>query len=139
MPYLTRTDLERRYGPESVGQAAWRDGIDPDAVINQAIASAAAVVDGYLRAGHYSLPLPVVPALVTEIATDIAWYRLQTGPAVDDLTATRHRDAMRHLTNIQSGHLLLPVADQTAPATTTETDVLFDPGSPRIFSRMEGW
>ncbi|CUW41137.1 putative Mu-like prophage protein gp36 [Magnetospirillum sp. XM-1] len=111
--YVTRQDLETRFGQAETAQAAWRESLDADDVIAAACAGAAELVDAHL-ASRYRLPLEPLPLMVKEIALDVAWYKLWRGPIPDDVTA-RYKDAQRLLDKIASGALELQ-ADGIAPA-----------------------
>jgi phage gp36-like protein len=124
MTYATRATLDNRYGPDTVTQAAWRETGDADAAIAAALAGTDTLIDGYLVAGDYALPLDPVPALLADIATDIAWYKL-VRPPHDDGTITRYKDAVRQLEAIQAGRIALqvsgaPVDPSPAPAVVVE-------------------
>lgn len=138
--YVTRAQLEARFGQTAVAQVSFRDELDADQVIAAAIAGAGQVIDGYVGT-RYDLPLSPVPELVNEIAIDIAWYKLWRNGIPDDVAA-RFKDAQRMLSDIQAGRLVLPGLDGKAPpqAASTDTQVIIDdPG--RIFDRdsLEGW
>lgn len=124
--YCTRADLEARFGPNPVSQAAWRDGLGADTVIDSAASAAGDVIDGYLAGGGYDLPLAEVPPLIRDLALDIAWYKLCPGIIPDEI-ASRYRDAVKSLEAIQSGRLVLNAAAGTTVAPdTTDTEVLFE-------------
>jgi phage gp36-like protein len=132
--YVTRAQLEDRFGPTEVAQAAWRDALDDDQVIAAAIAGAGELIDGYLLGGGYALPLDPVPALIGKIALDIAWYDLWRNAIPDDV-ATRYKDALKQLADIQSGRIALPNAAGAAiEPTASDNEVLFEEGS-RTFTR----
>lgn len=140
--YVTRPQLEARFGQDVLVQAAWRDGLDADTVIAAAIDGAGQVIDGYLGT-RFRLPLvPLVPALVTDIATDITWYKLWTGAIPDDV-AIRYRDAIRMLADIQAGRMTLPGVDGLAPvqAASTDNQVMLIGNDARQFDSqtLRGW
>ena len=60
MSYCTQTDIENRIGPDDLVALADYDGDDAAdaAVVAQAIASAAALIDSYLGV-RYALPVEV--------------------------------------------------------------------------------
>lgn len=136
--YIARSDLDQRFGQAQLAQAAWRDGLDADQVIAAAIAGAGEIIDGYLAGGGYGLPLDPAPALISEIALDIAWYKLWTGAIPDDV-ATRYKDALRQLADIQSGRLVLQVAGTEVLPADSDSEVLLDAPPRPLQGNMGGY
>lgn len=137
--YVTREQLEARFGQSDVTNAAYRDSLDAGQVIAAAVTGAAELIDGYLLGGDYILPLVPVPALVSEIALDIVWYKLWRGP-VDDTVAARYKDALRQLVDIQSGRIKLPgVAGAAIEADNSDTEVLLDCPDRPLSGNLGGW
>lgn len=131
--YVDRSDLETRFGQADVAQAAWRDELDADLVITAACAGADELVDAHL-APRYQLPLAPLPAMVKEIALDIAWYKLWRGAIPDDVTA-RYKEATRLLARIADGTLALQAAG-ISPAESTDDGPAVMIGVPdRTFTR----
>lgn len=111
MPYCTRDDLVTRFGEEEIIRLTDHDnsvGAVVDAVLDQAIADATGEIDGYIAVRH-SLPLPQVPAMLVQIACDIARYYLYEDHAHEQVRE-RYEDARRRLEGIAAGkiHLGLP-------------------------------
>lgn len=130
MSYAVLADMVDRYGSPRLQQLT---DIEPPltgairaAVINAKIADADAEIDGYLL-GRYDLPLASPPAILKAHACSIAWYRL-LGSAADGPARQDYDDAVRYLTNVARGVVLL-VAPSAAPAVSGAGPVLFDCGS----------
>lgn len=111
MPYCTRDDMVVRFGEEEIIRLTDHDnstGVVVDDVLNRALEDAAGEIDGYIAVRH-SLPLPQVPAMLIQIACDIARYYLYEDHAHDQVRE-RYEDARRRLEGIAAGriHLGLP-------------------------------
>ena len=137
--YATREQLESRFGQTAVAQAAWRDDLDAGQVIAAAILGAGQIIDGYVGT-RYDTPLSPAPELVTEIALDMAWYKLwrnEVPPNVVD----RYKDCVRMLRDVQEGRMTLPgVAGRAAaPADNTDNQVLFDCPEPPLSGKLGSW
>lgn len=135
MTYATLPDLILRYGERQVIQLT--DRADPPArlvdaqVAGGALTYADNTIDGYI-AKRYRLPLSQAQPILTELALDLAWYRLQTEPTRD--TTDRYNAAIRSLKDIASGALELPgEAGSGAPAAVAATVETVSQG--RIFTR----
>jgi phage gp36-like protein len=133
MAYAAAADLIARYGEEELIQLSDRlgDGVMDAAVIDQALADAGAVIDGYL-AGRYTLPLAPVPAILTGYACDLARERLYKD-AAPEIVAKRADDARKFLVLAGQGKLGLGVQPEpavsggpawSAPGRTFDTDTL---------------
>ena len=111
MPYITKTQLEERYGERMLIQLTDRaqpaTGARDDTVLDRAIADADAVIDGYLMA-RYDLPLASVPALLVDLSGAIAIYKLHRA-VVPDKIRMDHDDAMKRLADIATGRIRLSV------------------------------
>jgi phage gp36-like protein len=133
--YATPQDIEDRYGRDMLLVVADADGDgEPDAaLLESALADAAAEIDVYLTA-HYTLPLPVVPAVVTRLAVDIALYRCaSTADRATEEQRRRYEDAVALLTRISKGtvRLGLPAGDEPA----VSPGIVTMSGPPRRFRR----
>jgi phage gp36-like protein len=134
MPYATLTDLVTRFGETELAQLTDRShtgaAIDAE-VVQRALMDADAEIDARLQA-RYRLPLASVPRLLTNIACDIARYRLSDDRATDQVTR-RFEDAVKLLDKIGRGeiHLGLDAAD----APTRESGAPKAVNSGRVFSR----
>ena len=113
--YATRDDLNAAFGPDMVERLAARHGVEDDATtVARALSHASAVIDGRLSV-RFTLPLPVVPAVLRDIACDLTIARLASDAVglTDDLKR-REDQAMASLKAIAKGemNLGLPVAHQ---------------------------
>lgn len=112
--------------------------------VQDAMAEAGALIDGYLAQRGYALPLQLVPtsagkSLLTAWARAITRYLLNGQRITDetkDPVARDYRDALKMLAQLAAGKLSLGGADPAAPANTSATDVRFD-AAPPVFSRRE--
>ena len=119
MNYATLAGLISRFGETELVQLTDRTGANAidTAVVDRAIADAAAEIDGYLQ-GRYELPLATVPAIITAYACDIARYRLFDDRATEQVTK-RYDDAIRFLKLVAKGEVQLGTAPGgDAPDTT---------------------
>ena len=141
MSYITKSDLIARYTQTKLREltdreAPYQDAI-VDTVLDQAIASAASVIDGHLS-GRYTLPLTEVPALLTDVAARLAYAALFIDTAPEKVTAD-YQAAMRTLRDIAGGTVRIDVGGTTAPAAPAEgVEVV---ASDRVFGRdnLRGW
>ena len=113
--YATRDDLNAAFGPDMVERLAARPGVEDDATtVARALSHAFGVIDGRLSV-RFSLPLPVVPDVLRDIACDLTIARLASDATslTDDLKR-REDQAMASLKAIAKGemNLGLPVAHQ---------------------------
>lgn len=107
MPYCTQQDLIDRYGETELLQLADRDGDDAvdTEVVTQAIADAAAEIDGYLL-DRYSLPLSPVPPSLTLAACRIARYQLYAAASTERVQTDYDR-AVAWLRDVSVGRIRL--------------------------------
>lgn len=130
MSYAIAADLIARYGETEIIQLSDRlgDGILDAGVVDQALADAGAVIDGYLS-GRYALPLLPVPAILVGYACDLARERLYKD-AAPEIVVKRADDARRFLALVGQGKLSLGVT----PEPVHDTVVHFEPGQ-KVFGR----
>ena len=173
MPYITTAELAERPGARELALAASSDtapvvayalmdatlrGADrsawtPEQVaaadaalqrVQDAVAEAGAVIDGYLAQRGYALPLSLPPtstgkSLLTAWARSIARYLLNGQRITDeskDPVARDYRDALKMLGQLAAGKLSLGGTDPAAPANVSTPDVRFD-AAPQVFGRSE--
>jgi phage gp36-like protein len=114
--YATGSDIERRVGSVQYLIAADRDGdgvadLDP---LEAALQDATNEIDSYL-ASRYSLPLTTVPAILTQVCADIAFYRLSdTSSTLTDEKANRYKLALDWLKAVAADKASLGVEDTNA-------------------------
>ena len=83
MPYATRQDIEAIYGARHLETLVPAD-VDMDVAVANAIVSAQAMIDPYLRK-RYVLPIgATVPPILRQCAIDIACWQL--APAADRMS-----------------------------------------------------
>lgn len=173
MPYITIAELAERPGAREIAQTASlphqmvRDdalmdatlrGLDrstwtPEQIavadaalarVQDAVAEAGAVIDGYLVQRGYTLPL-ALPAgstgrsMVTVWARSITRYFLNKDRMTDeskDPVARDYRDALKLLGLLAAGKFSLGADDPAATANASSTDVRFE-SAPLIFGRAQ--
>lgn len=113
MPYATRTDLETRYGQEELAQ---RETMLPAGAVDQALADADALIDGYL-AGRYAVPLNPAPDNLVRIACQLARYGL-LGDANTEQSRREYEDAVGWLKDVAAGRVVLTSAQSAASPNT---------------------
>jgi phage gp36-like protein len=117
MPYTSLADLTARYGERLLVALTDRGDVATGAidtsVVDRALADTDAMIDGYL-AGRYALPLAAVPTILTDLAQQIAIWKLHVA-AADPKIEADYKDAMRALRDIAAGTITLSVAG-VAPA-----------------------
>lgn len=108
---------------------------DALARINEAIAEAGGIIDGFL-AKRYPLPLAIVPGVVTAWARSITRYLLhkdRLSGENDDPIVRDYRDAMKLLALVAAGKFSLG-ADDPVLADAEDAEVQFT-GDGRVFRR----
>ncbi|HDH51223.1 MAG TPA: DUF1320 domain-containing protein [Nitrospirae bacterium] len=119
MAYCTLTEIKDRIPEENLIQLTDDDnrGIVDQGKVDAAILDADEVIDGYLR-GRYTLPLSPVPALLNKISIDIAVFNLYSRKLefeMAEVIKDRHKNALKLLTQIQSGTVTLGTASGETP------------------------
>lgn len=120
MSYAKLPDLLARYGEAELTQLADPDGagVIDESIVDQALADAAALVDGYL-AGRYPVPLDPVPAIVRGYVCDVARARLYTQDAPEPVLR-READAIRFFRMVGEGRLNLGATPEPASGNLVE-------------------
>ena len=127
MSYITRQDLEQRYGDEITQREA---GL-PVGALDMAILDAAALINGYLT-GRYALPLVPVPASLPLQAAAIARYLL-LGDAATERSRLDYQDAIAWLKDVAAGRVQF---DQVAPeAAAAPAATVMVAGGDAVFKR----
>lgn len=138
MAYATHQNLIDRFGEAELIQLT--DRADPPAgaidtaVLDEALADAAAEIDAYLS-GRYALPLAVVPPHLERMACDIARYYLY-GDRVTEVVTRRFDDALRYLREVGAGRLSLGAEVPGAEVSAAGAPQVAAPG--RVFTRGDG-
>lgn len=107
MGYANQVDMVERFGEAELAQRTNRvDGQTiATAVLARALTDADAEIDAHL-ATRYSLPLALVPPVLTRLAADIARYRL-FDDGVPETVRLRYQDAVSLLRRMASGEVRL--------------------------------
>ena len=112
MSYCTLAQLTDRYGDALLKKLTDRAtppaGAIVEAVVDRALADTDALINGYLQ-GRYVLPLAVTPALLADLAQQVAIYKLH-GTAVADKIKDDYDQALATLRLIAAGTVRLEVA-----------------------------
>jgi phage gp36-like protein len=112
VPYCTKDDLLRRFGPNELRQVSDRTQAADinDAFVADACDEATSLIDSYISE-RYTTPLTIVPTVVRKWACDIARYILRGDTVQRDSTVDRnYRDALTSLSNVAKGLVGLPDA-----------------------------
>lgn len=123
--YCTRTDLENRFGTDTIADLEYGK---PSAV-DEAIADASSQIDTYIGA-RYSLPLATVPSALRQVARDLVRYQLDVSP--NEVVRARRDDAINYLLALSQGKATLGVS-QSAEPESLDTAEIQSHGS--VFSR----
>lgn len=111
MTYATQENLTDRYGEELLVQltdhAVPATGAIDASVVARSLADTDAQIDGYL-AVRYKLPLAVTPALVADLAQQIAIYKLHRTSASEKIKDD-YNAALKVLRDISTGVVRLDV------------------------------
>ncbi|MDR0498390.1 MAG: DUF1320 domain-containing protein [Holophagales bacterium] len=132
MQYASAKELHARFGVTLVQTI---DGDDPakSALVKRALDDATAEVNSYLQ-GRFVLPLPFIPPVLTQVAADIAIYRLlvlRPDQTVED-ARKRYEDARKRLTEIRKGELDLGLPLSKSPAIVGQVQIT---SATRLFDR----
>lgn len=136
MPYAVQADMLTRFGESEVIALTDRAGLGviDAAMLDGALAEAAAEIDPYLAPRH-KLPLASVPRIVTGFACDIARYRLcGSGVTLTDDIRDRYKDAVRFFEKVADGKIGLGLDPASNPVATAST-VQFAAPTGRVFGR----
>lgn len=137
MPYATTTQLELAAGGADrlVSLTDWDQDGDADAdVLAEALSVADGLIDGYLRARGYNLPLANPTVSLQRVAAQeaIYWLRTQRGGASGDHVA-RHEENMAWLRDVAKG--AVRVDEPSAPEAMTTRSAWVEPASDKAVSR----
>lgn len=118
--YATLQDMLDRFGADEVtvltDRATPATGEVDEAVLDRALRTAAAEIDAALAARYRTPVEPPVPALLTDIACDLARFALYT-THVTDAVAERAKAARAQLRMLSDGRMLLPLPAAPTPGT----------------------
>lgn len=134
--YCTLADILNQIPEETVIQLTDDDnlGVVDQVKVDEAIANAGAVIDGYCSA-RYLIPFETVPPIIKPIAVDLVIYnlyarRVETMPEV---RAANQKNATKLLVDISTGKIML--GSMAATAATSQQQSPQITSNPRIFSR----
>lgn len=137
MAYATQQDLVDRFGDTELVQLS--DRLDPQTgtinatIVAKALADAGELIDGYL-ANRYRVPVAApVPAILLQLAADIARYKLHVNEP-PDLVRKNYEDALKRLKEIGEGSFVLQAAGAEAPESQPPAGGVEFSGPDRIFS-----
>jgi len=133
--YCTQPDLQTRFGEEELIQLTDRENNNSviAAVVDQAIADAASIIEGYVLAAGYTLPLLNVPDILRSYACDIARYRLYDDHAHEQVVK-RYEDAITYLKSLAKGDV--SIGPKTANSDDSSAgEVIFENDSNQTIKR----
>lgn len=143
MPYCTLSDILGVIPERELIQLT-DDAIPPlsvnQAVVNQAVAAADALINGYIGE-RYPLPFAEVPELLPGLALDLTVYRLylrrKKGEPPETIKAA-YDNALKQLRDVQAGKLSLGVtAAGVKPVVSSNNTIMAAAGTSTIGSAME--
>lgn len=114
MTYATRDDLNAAHGQDMVDRLATRpENEDGTEAVARALSYATGVIDAALSV-RFTLPLPQIPVLLRDIATDLAIARLASDATslTDDLKL-REKTARADLDKVATGKMNLGLPAQS--------------------------
>jgi phage gp36-like protein len=134
--YCTIDDIKQQIPEEVIVQLTDDDnqGVIDEAKVNDAIANADALIDGYCS-GRYVVPFVVAPAIIKPLAMDLAIYnlyarRVETMPDVRDKNRS---NAIKLLADISKGAVKLGEVAATTPVQPQQSPEITS--ADRLFSR----
>ncbi|MCL4492330.1 MAG: DUF1320 domain-containing protein [Nitrospirae bacterium] len=130
MPYCTLDDLKKAIPESSIIQLTDDAGLGvvDQAKVDDAIAYADQLIDGYLR-GRYTLPLSTVPGLIKTLSVDLAIFHLYGRKSDDefpDAVMARYKNAIKLLEQIQKGLISLGIETSTTGTGSYKTNKTSD-------------
>ncbi len=134
--YVDRQGMIDRYGETKLVQltdrATPRTGGIVDAVLDKALADAAAAIHGYARSAGYAVPFTATPDMVAGWQACIALYLLYRDEAPKKVKEDSDT-ALAQLKDLAAGRITLQAVGVEAPAPAEGAAVLFD-APPRIMT-----
>lgn len=113
--YATLADMQARFRPEQLIQLSDWDGTGAldQARVEQAIATAGTIIDGYVSAKYGDRSALPVPPLLTKIACDIAFFELHRANPPESVEK-KNKAAVDMLRDIAAGKVRIDEGDTTA-------------------------
>lgn len=141
MAYCTLAELTDRYGLNLLVSLSDRadvpTGLVDTDVIDQAIADADDLIDGYLAA-RYSLPLAATPGLVRNLSLVLTGWNLHRFDAPEKLKAD-YAEAIRTLKSIAQGIVTLDVGGVTPEGSGNDGVRITDRDRPLTADKLKGF
>lgn len=137
MTYATQESMETRYGEQQLieltDRAETPSGEIDSAILSAALDDASALIDSYVGK-RYRLPVAPTPLVLRNACCVIAYFELHRGRHAEE-TRQAYDDALRTLTNISNGSMVLDVAGKEAASAAAEVAIS---QANRQFSRRNG-
>lgn len=111
--FATLADLQARFAQAELVQLTDDEltgGID-EARVAQSLASACALVQGYVSATYQLDPAAPIPLILVDVTCDIARHKLYRTSPPEDVTV-RHAQAIRTLEGIRGGKVKLDLGTE---------------------------
>lgn len=141
MPYCTVEQLTERYGEALLVSLSDRGEVATGAVdadlFARAIASADALIDGYLAA-RYALPLASTPAIVADLSQRVSIYYAH-GQTASEKIRDDYKEALRQLQQISAGTMRLDLAGVEPAAAGSGAVIASSPERPLSAGTMKGF
>lgn len=137
--YASFSDMQARFTASDLMQLADVSQIDDaQTLVDRKLADAGTIIDGYVAAKYGDRTGQPVPALLTKIACDIAFYELHRSTPPDKVK-DQHDQAMKMLQDIARG--TLKIDEGVVDAVPARPGAIVNTGEPKIFGRsnMEGY
>ena len=116
MSYSTKEDFLKRMSEDDLSTITG-DITGEMTNLDEAIASADSVIDGYLAAVCSTLPLTTVPKIITQLCVDIAVYNLNGRNQYRDIpewVTKKYDNAMKMLSRFATGEIVLKIVTPDA-------------------------
>jgi len=112
MSYASQADMELRFSARELVQLTDRADVPTGEIDVERLAQAAGEADNIINsyiAVRYDLPLTSIPALLVDLACDIARFKLYDTGAPEEVRG-RYDDAIARLKAISKGEAVLDIA-----------------------------
>jgi len=131
--FATLADMQARFEERDLIQLTDEAGTgDIDAArVDASLTKADAIITGYVARRHKDVALLAGNQLLKDIACDLAHHDLWRSDPPDRVK-DRHKDAMKRLSDISAGTLVLDGGQEVAEP---RPDAIMFPGQPNTFGR----
>ncbi len=137
--YISAQDISDRMGQSRIDALCANSGISSANMLAKASENAASLIDGYLSSA-YELPLSAVPAMLRNIAVDLAeyeLYKLSSSPSIPEKIKDSCKDAVLFLEKLAEGSIRLDesisLRKEINPVLLVSADSLMDAESMKGF------